>query len=166
MTDDKSKQRSREDAELELEIRNARTFTLEEAIGRMVGPGGMKGESPIPRLQQAEIEIASWLRTHLVCAGGELETVLSRNIQGSDLLLSNPEQPLVVLAAYCQQVLDSDAMLREIVRQADVEWGAAMGERPYFERAGKPCDENDPFTVESVRAVLAGLVQQLAAGKG
>ncbi len=30
------------DAELEREIRNARKFTLAEAIGRMAGPGAMK----------------------------------------------------------------------------------------------------------------------------
>ena len=58
MSDDKQpKQRSEADAELEREIREGRKFTLEEAIARMAGPGAMKGESPITRKQQAEIEI-------------------------------------------------------------------------------------------------------------
>jgi len=35
--------------ELEREIRQGRKFSLEEAIGRLAGPGAMKGESPIAR---------------------------------------------------------------------------------------------------------------------
>ena len=119
------KQLSQADAELEREIREGRKFTLEEAIGRMVGPGGMKGESPITRMQQAEIEIGSWLRSHLTDAGGALEVVLHRRVKGSELLLNNFDQPLVVLASYCQQVLDSDYLLKEVVREADIEWGRA-----------------------------------------
>src|SRR5262245_30111549 len=121
MSDQKNTQRSEADAELEREIRRGREFTLEEAIGRMLGPGAMKGESPITRLQQAETEIALWLRTHLA---GELGFVLHRDIKESELLLKNLDQPpLVVLASYCQRVVDSDYSLRELVRNADVEWG-------------------------------------------
>src|SRR5436309_1319048 len=127
MTDDGHKQRSETDAELESEIRKGRKFSLEEAIGRLAGPGAMKGESPVTRLQQAEIKIASWLRIHLADAGGALEVVLHRAVKGSELLLNNPDQPLVVLAAVCQRVLDSDHLLKELVRQADVEWGSMMG---------------------------------------
>ena len=95
MSDDKQpKQRSEADAELEREIREGRKFTLEEAIGRMAGPGAMKGESPITRMQQAEIEIGSWLRSHLTDAGGALEVVLHRRVKGSELLLNNFDQPL------------------------------------------------------------------------
>jgi hypothetical protein len=63
MTD--NKQRSEADAELEREIRKDRKFTLEEAIGRMIGPGAMKGTSPVPRQQQAAAEIEDWLRRHI-----------------------------------------------------------------------------------------------------
>src|SRR4029079_5724764 len=79
-----SKHRSEADAELEREIREGRKFTLEEAIARMVGPGAMKGESPVTRMQQAEIEIGSWLRSHLTDSGGALEVVLHRRIKGSE----------------------------------------------------------------------------------
>ena len=44
MSDKQDKQRSESDSELEREIREGRKFTLEEAIARMVGPGGMKGD--------------------------------------------------------------------------------------------------------------------------
>src|SRR6516164_1720530 len=150
MSDNKDTQRSEADTELEREIRKGRKFTLEEAIGRLAGPGAMKGESPVARMQQAEIEIASWLRSHLSDAGGALQVVLHRDVKGSELLLNNFDQPLVVLAGYCQRVLDSDYLLEGLVRDADVEWGRLMGERPYFEREGSP-HPDDPYTVESVR---------------
>src|SRR3954471_12944713 len=102
MSDHQVTQRSEADAELEREVRQGRKFTLEEAIGRLAGPGAMKGESPVARLQQAEAEIASRLRSHLADAGGALRVVLHRHVQGSELLLNNFEQPLVVLAGSCR----------------------------------------------------------------
>lgn len=163
MSDDKpSKQRFPADAELEREIREGRKFTLEEAIARMAGPGAMKGESPITRMQQAEIAIGGYLRSHLTDTGGMLEIVLHRRVKGSELLLNNFEQPLVVLASYCQQVLDSTYLLKEIVREADIEWARMMLERPHFEKEGLPPHPGDPYTIESVRTTLSQLVERLA----
>jgi hypothetical protein len=101
MRNDQDTQRHEADAELEREIRQGRKFTLAEAIGRLAGPGAMKGESPVARLQQAEIEIASWLGSHQADAGGALRVVLHRHVKGSELLLNNFDHPLVVLASYC-----------------------------------------------------------------
>lgn len=164
MSDNQEKPNSEDDAdsELEREIRRGRKFTLAEAIGRLAGPGAMKGESPITRAQQAGYEIENWLRTHLTDAGGPLEVVLNRRVKGSDILLNNFDQPLLVLASYCQRVLKSDYLLKELVRDADVEWGQVMGERPFFEREGTPSNPDDPYTVESVRTVLGELLNQLA----
>ena len=162
MSDHQDTQRSEADAELEREIREGRKFTLEEAIGRLAGPGAMKGQSPVTRMQQAEIEIGSWLRCHLADSGGSLEGVLHRRVKGSELLLNNYEQPLVVLASYCQRVLSSDCLLKEVVRDADVEWARLMGERPYFEKEGSPHYPEDPYTVASVRNTLSELLTQLA----
>jgi hypothetical protein len=164
MSDNKGEQRSETDAELEREIRKERKFTVAEAIGRMAGPGAMKGASPVTREEQAAVEIENWLRRHLSAAHGELEVVLLRRIKGSELLLHNYEQPLGVLAAYCQQILDSDYRLKELVREADVEWGQVQGERPYFEKEGGAPDPDDPYTSESVRKTLAGLIEQLGPG--
>ena len=50
-------------ADLETEIRQGRTFNPAEAIGRLAGPGAMKGASPVSRQQQAENEIGSWLQS-------------------------------------------------------------------------------------------------------
>ena len=165
MSEQQDKHRSEADAALEREIRQGRKFTLEEAIGRLAGPGAMKGESPVTRMQQAETEIGTWLRCHLIDSGGSLEVVLHRRVKGSELLLNNFDQPLIVLASYCQQVLRSDYLLTEVVRDADVEWGRVMGERPYFEKEGSPCRPEDPYTVESVRNALSGLIEQLAAAE-
>jgi hypothetical protein len=156
------KQLTEADAALEREIREGRKFTLEEAIARLAGPGAMKGESPVARLQQAELEIGSWLRTHLG-DGGALEVALHRRVKTSELLLNNFDEPLIVLAGYCRQVLDSEYLLKDLVRDADVEWGRTMGERPHFEREGAPHSPEDPYTVESVRNTLNGIVRQLAA---
>lgn len=152
------------DAKLEREIREGRKFTLEEAIGRLAGPGAMKGESPIPPLQQAEMAIASWLRAHLVDAGGALEVVLHRHLKRSELLLGNFDQPLICLAAYCKTLLGSEYLLEEFVRDADVEWGRVMGERPYFSK-GSSTRPGDPYTAESVRNTLHSILEQLALGE-
>jgi hypothetical protein len=165
MSEKRDKQLSEADAELEREIRKGRKFTLEEAIGRLAGPGAMKGESPVARMQQAAIEIESWLRSHLADAGGALAVVLHRNVKASELLLNDFDQPLVVLAGYCQRVLGSDCILEELVRDADVEWGRVMGERPYFEKKGSPGHPADPYTIKSVRKTLSELLTQLDGNK-
>jgi hypothetical protein len=162
MSDDENKQRSEADAELEREIRKGRKFNLAEAIGRMAGPGAMKGVSPVPLKQQAAVEIENWLLHHVPPGNGELQVVLKRSVEGSEFLLNNFEQPLGALAMYCKQVLDSDYRLKELVREADVEWGRVQGERPYFEKEGAPHHPDDPYTIESVRHTLSGLLTQLA----
>jgi hypothetical protein len=161
MSEQQDKQLSESDIELQREILRGRKFTLAEAIGRLAGPGAMKGVSPITRLQRAEVEIASWLRSSVAA---ELEVVLHRQVAESELLLNNPDQPLVVLATYCRQILESNHKLQEFVRNVDIEWGRTMGERPYFERDGVPCHPEDPYTLESVRRTLSGLVEQLESG--
>jgi hypothetical protein len=166
MSDKKDTQRSEADAELEREILRDRKFTLAEAIGRLAGPGAMKGESPITRLQQAEIEIGDWLRVHLVDAGGALQVVLHRHVKGSELLLNNFDQPLVVLSEFCRRILGSEFLLKELVREADIEWGRVMGERPYFEKEGSPPDPDDPYTVESVRHAVMEVLKQLDVREG
>jgi hypothetical protein len=91
---------------------------------------------------------------------GELEVVLLRRVRGSELLLDNFETPLVALADYCRQVLDSEYRLQELVREADVEWARVQGERPYFEKEGSPPHPEDPYTCASVRKALAELIEQ------
>ena len=161
VNDEQDGQRSDRDTDLENEIRRARRFTPEEAMARMAGPGAMKGASPVSRVQQAETEIGTCLRADLADPDGTLRMLIQRDLKGSDLLLRNLDRPQVALARYCERILASDELLRELVRQADVEWGRRMDERPHFDRQDSAPHPDDPFTVESVRAALLSVLQHL-----
>jgi hypothetical protein len=101
----------------------------------------------------------------LADAAGILSSVLLRQVKDSELLLNGFDQPLVVLASYVRQVLDSEYGLKELVREVDVEWGRVFGERPYFEKDGCQAATADPYTLESVRTALIQLAGGLAAGE-
>ena len=166
MSDDQDKQRSEANAELEREIRQGRKFTAQEAMGRMIGPGAMKGGSAVPRVQEAETGIGTWLRSNLPDSTGALQTVLHRQLKGSELLLNNLDKPLLALAAYCRQVLASNHHLEELVREADVEWGRRMDERPHFNKEGSPLHPDDPYTNDSVRTALDSVVTRISEATG
>ena len=162
MSGDNPERSTEADADLEREIRAERKFTLAEAIGRMAGPGMMNGVSPVSGMQQAVAEIESYLSRH---SGGGLPGVFLRYVTESELLIHGFRHPLVVLADFVQKVLNSEYLLKELVREADVEWGREFGERPYFEKDGCPPHPDDPYTLESVRAALTQLARALAAGE-
>ena len=163
MSDTEPNARSAADDELQREILRDRKFSLAEAIGRLAGPGAMKGASPVSRKQQAEAEIENYLRVNI--GTGCLSRVLCRYVCGSPLLLNNYDQPLIVLAAFVRQVLESDYLLKELVRETDVEWGQKYDERPHFETDGATPDADDPYTHESVRRTLSQLIEALAASQ-
>lgn len=149
------------DSQLEREVREGRKFTLAEAIGRLAGPGAMKGASPTTGKQQAEAVIEHFLERHLDSPAGALSAVLLRQVKECDLLLGNLDQPLVALASYVQRILESEYLLQELVRASDCEWGRVYGERPYFEKPGCPPHHDDPYTTESVRSSLSNLIAEL-----
>ena len=164
MSDDQIK--SEADAELEREIRAGRKFSVAEAIGRLAGPGAMKGVSPIARQQQAEAEIQEYLSRNLPDSGGVLRGVLFRQVKESELFLKGFEQPLAALSGCLQRILQFDYLLTELVREADVEWGRVFGERPHFEKPGQPPHPDDPYTLASVRAALTELLGRLKSSQG
>jgi hypothetical protein len=129
----------------------------------MAGPGAMKGVSPVTRQQQAEAAIQDYLSRHLPDPSGNLRVALLRQVGGSEILLKGYDQPLAALADCVRRVLGSEQLLKELVREADVEWGRMFRERPLFEREGQLADPDDPYTIESVRAALAELVTTLTA---
>ena len=161
MAEQDKKDRSESDAALEREIRQERKFSLNEALGRMAGQGMMKGGSPVSPLKQAELEIGLFLREHLSDASGVLPVVVLRSVKSSELFLQSPNEPLHVLSAYVRQVLQSLDLLKELVREADMEWGQVLGERPHFEQAEHQPDPDDPYTFESVRSDLERLLESL-----
>ena len=61
MSDDPQPDKTQADADLERAVRAERKFSLAEAIGRMAGPGAMKGASPVTRKRQAEAELQEYL---------------------------------------------------------------------------------------------------------
>ena len=145
----------------EAEIRKGRTFTPQEAIARLAGPGAMSGASPVPPHEQAENAIWTALRGRVVDPAGALQTVLHRQLRGSELLIRNIDQPLVALTAHLKRLLESDYLLTELVRDTDAEWARMMGERAYFETAGKAQHPDDPYTLRSVRSTLSDAFQQM-----
>ena len=153
-----------EDADLEREVRADRKFSLSEALGRMAGGDLMKGGSPVTRKRQAELTIEDYLRRHVTDAGSVLGRVLLRHV-GESLLRGDYDQPLAVLADYIGQVLGSEHLLEDLVREADVEWGRVFDERPYFQKAGRPSHPDDPYTTSSVRVTLSRLIEKLAGGE-
>src|SRR5262245_62099738 len=161
MSGDEEKHEAQADEQIEREIRQHRKFSSREAMARMAGPGAMKGASPVSPVQQAETEIATWLESNIADSVGALKVVLHRQLKGSELLLDRLDQPLAALAAYCESGLAADYLLREIVREVDVEWGRMMDERPHFEREGAPPDTDDPYTVEGVRSTLLDALGKL-----
>lgn len=165
MSDDHAKRRTDADAELEREIRAGRTFSLTDAIGRLAGPGAMKGASPIDRRKCAAAEIRHYLARHLAGdSAGALAAVLLRHVTDSDLLLRHlDEPPPAVLGRYVRRVLGSESALKELVRETDFEWGRIFDERPCFDRDGCPPAPDDPYTLDSVRAALTQLAERLSA---
>ena len=159
MNDDREKQRSEAAEALESEIRQSRKFSPQEALSRMAGPGALKGASPVSQVQQAEIEIGLWLGEHVTDPAGALPGLLHRQLKGSALLLDSLDQPLQALAMHCRQVLASDFLMKELVREADVEWGRTMDERPHFEREDTAPHADDPYTAESVREIIAAVIE-------
>ena len=151
------------DAEVEREVRQNRKFSPQEAMARMAGPGAMKGASPVSEQQQAENEIGTWLASHLGDVEGGLKAVLQRQLKGSRQLLENIDRPLAVLAEHCRRIAASDELLTEVVREADAEWGRSMNERPHFNKPGASPHPDDPYTPESVRALLTEVLKGLPA---
>lgn len=149
------------DAEIEREIRHGRKLTARDLMAHIAGPGSMKGGSPISQVQQAENEISVWLTNNLRDSEGALRVVLLRHLKGSERLLDTLDRPLVALAEYCRGLLAVETLLRDLVGEADVEWGRAMDERPYFEREGGAPHPDDPYTVDGVREALTDALVRL-----
>ena len=166
MNDKPEDRRSDADSDIEREIRQSRKITAKDVMAQLAGPGAMKGASPVSPVQQAETEIGNWLGMNLQDDCGQLRVVVYRNIKGSERLLESLDRPLAALAQYLREVLANDNLLKEIVREADVEWGRVMDERPHFEREGAPPSPDDPYTLDGVRTALADAFQKLPAGAG
>lgn len=158
---DKEEQPPEKGADLDRPDRPHRKFTVADALGRS-GADLLKGTSPVTQKRQADLEIQEALLRNLADADGALRVVLQRTVRESEILLrSGYEQPLTAVAEVTRLLLSSEARLETFVRAVDGEWGRIYGERPHFERQGRPADRDDPYTWESVRAALTQLLERL-----
>lgn len=151
----------RDPQDIESELRQRRKFTPQEAMARMAGPGAMKGASPVSREKQAELAVEAWISGNVVDATGALQLALARLVVGSRELQDDPEHPLPAIADCLQRLLGSDQLFADLVREADAEWGRRMDERPHFDREGVASSPDDPYTCDSVRAVLEAALGHL-----
>ena len=151
---------------IEREILEGRKFSWEEAIARQVGKDLMKGASPITTKQQAELAVENYVGQQVPDAERALRIALDRRVTESEVLFQmNYEQPLVALAIYVEDLLNSENRLVEFVREVDTQWGQLYGERPYFHKPGSAPHPDDPYPIESVRQKLASLLNFMRGGE-
>ncbi len=158
---DQRAQADQPDQDLERQILRGRRFGLAEAIGRAAG-GSLKGASPIPDRRQALLDMGALLESRLVDPEGSLRAVIQRELaQSPDLRDTRPDTATADLIRWTRAVLETPWRLEELVRQADVRWGRDYTEKPHFNRPGSRPDPEDPYTPDSVREALRGLLRQL-----
>ena len=152
----------RVESDVEQETLWGRKFSLTEAIARLAGGGLLKGDSPVPGKRQAEFKVEQYLEQNLIDSAGALETVLLRRVRDSEIFLTRGhEKPLTTFAVMTEHLLNSEKLLRDFVAEVDREWGRFYRERPRLERPGVEPEEDDPYTVSSVRSTLTGLLDKL-----
>jgi len=149
-----------EDVALEQSIREGREFSLAEVIGREAGDF-LKGESPIPPLEQTKNAILVFIEAQLLDPEGVLKMVLQEWIDDEARLDRYGDNPLGALAEQVEEVLAHPNLLYELVRQVDVKWGELNQERPHFQRPGQKPDPEDAYTHESVQQALSELLSQV-----
>jgi hypothetical protein len=151
------------DSTLEQSIRAGREFSLAEVIGREAGDF-LKGESPIPLLEQTKHAIQVFIEAQLPDPEGVLKMVLQEWINDEVRLDRYGANPLGALAEQLEEVLAHPNLLYELVRQVDVKWGELNQERPHFQRPSQQPDSEDPYTHESVQQALNQLLSQVPTG--
>jgi hypothetical protein len=157
--EDSSKKRSEQDEAFQREIRQRRTFSLGEAIGRE-GGDFLKGASTVPRLAQITAEITNFVDQNLSDVSGALRTILHRRIKTNDVLVTKHEAvPIAALKELLSAILEHETALFELVGEVDAQWGQMMLERPYFQKPEQSPHPQDEYTHESVRRDLERLLE-------
>ncbi|WP_008316787.1 hypothetical protein [Leptolyngbya sp. PCC 6406] len=147
------------DQALTQEILAGRTFSLADAIGR-AGSGFLKGESTLPRLVRAQLEINGFINQHLIDVPGALQATLHQWVQADAAGISQHlEFPLGALVNLLSHILAEPPVLYELVWQVDMKWGQLSGERPHFQKPGQSPHPDDEYTHESVRQSLTQLLE-------
>jgi hypothetical protein len=134
---------------IEAEIRNSRTFSLADLIGK---EAGNLGESPVPKLLQVKHTVIGFVDAHLPDPEGASQVTLRDMVMADDVACGRHfDNPLQALMEILQGLLSDDVTLQEFVRQVDMKWGKLYGDLPFFERPGKAPHPDDPLYAD-VRA--------------
>lgn len=148
-----------ETQEIEREIRQGRQFTLADVIAKE-GGNFLKGESPIPKLQQLKNEINLFIAQNLLDTQGSLQCVLQTWVKAEESLISKHlTSPLTALEEMLTNWIDNEYLLYDLVMQVDRKWGEMNGEKPHFQKPGQPPHPDDEYTHESVKIQLINLRQ-------
>jgi hypothetical protein len=162
MTPNDRNRKDRSDENIERELRLKRPFSLGEAVAREGGSGLLGGASPIAHQRQVELAAEDLLDAHLDDSEGALRQVLLRDTRRAAEAAQREESDASqLLRSLVAAFLDSDTSLTDLVRRADAEWGRLYEERPHFDHSGVESEEDDPYTVDSVRAQLETLLDRL-----
>ena len=159
MKSNENDKNSDRDLAIQREILSGRKFSLAEAIGRE-GGSFLKGDSPVPKQEQAIAQINGFIKKNLSDPPGALVAVLCVWVKTDLRVPANLNSPLVALNQILSSIIDNQNLLYEFVRQVDFKWGQIYDERPYFQKAepGQPAHPNDEYTHESVRLQLIELL--------
>lgn len=146
---------------IEQEARSRQKFSIAGAMGR-AGKGLLKGASPVSQQDQAIKIMEEWVNQNLSDPSAALNSVLRRKIRSASLVAEqHPDRPKEALASIIEDIVSTEFMLREFVRQVDVRWGEIFQERPFFQKQGQEPHADDEYTFDSVRAELSRLLDKL-----
>jgi hypothetical protein len=146
---------------IETEVHSQQKFSVAGAIGR-AGKGLLKGASPVSQQDQAINFLERWVDQNCSDPSGALKSLLRQKIRSSRLIIEHQqERPKEALATVIKEILATEFMLREFVRQVDVKWGELFQERPYFQKKGQEPHPKDEYTFDSVRVELNQMLSKL-----
>ncbi|BAC91287.1 hypothetical protein [Gloeobacter violaceus] len=151
--------------EIEKEILQGQKSSLAAAIARE-GGSFFKGESIVPKLVQATIEINLFIDAHVCDSSGALKAALLNLVEMEKTQVSrHMGSPLTALQEMLEAIIGNQQLLYDLVRQVDIKWGQIYGERPHFQQPGHAPHLDDEYTHESVRKQLLDLLDKVIAAR-
>ena len=163
MTKDNNKKET--DPDIQRDIISRQKFSLSGAIGREAGEL-IKGESPIPKLEQIITEINQFISQQLHDPSGALREMLHILVKEDELKISSRlEAPLLYLRDMLNDYINNDQLLYELVREIDFKYGQIFNELPHFQKEGEAPHRDDEYTHASVKVQLVDLICSIKTSK-
>lgn len=161
-TDGKNDNKQSENDEIiQREILLERKFSIADAIGRE-GCNFIKGESPIPLLDQVVSEISVFIQNNINDTSRILMSVLQRTVKNDRVKIAeNIERPFSYLHRLIKSYIDNPNLLYEITWEVDFTWGQIHNEKPYFQKPGEPPHPDDEYSHETVKEKLKDLLVKI-----